>query len=30
MDIFIICIISMVSGYMIRTAQHIEKGGWEA
>ena len=30
MDIFLICIISMIGGYMIRTAQDIEKGGWNA
>lgn len=29
MDIFI-CIISMIGGYMVRTAQDIEKGGLEA
>lgn len=27
MDIFIICIISMIGGYMVRTAQDVEKGG---
>lgn len=29
MDIFI-CIISIIGGYMVRTAQDIEKGGLEA
>lgn len=30
MAILIICIISMIGGYMVRTAQDIEKGGREA
>lgn len=30
MDIFLICIISMIGGYMVRTAQDIEEGGWNA
>lgn len=30
MDIFLICIISMIGGYMVRIAQEIEKGGRNA